>query len=1296
MKEFQLKNVVVSKPGHSPLIYKTTGGKSGGDAHNPDGGNLSAKEKENIIDIGCTDTLINPDDESYFFGPDYPTQNVNYLRVLVRCPANCHTFKNIKVYGIGIHPQNTPICPAAIVDKAMSFYGGIISISIFPALKTYELPTDQEPLINNIKIRPYTSGDAKKSFVLAKVDNIDMVEKDIRIVDYKGTPTNEGRLEMRYEGIWGTICSQGNNRKSAKVICREVGYADGEWKSPKDQSGLGFCKSFKGYDHCGAETARLFLAQIKCDREDNKFHECDKILTEPNKCGHDSDAIIRCFNNDYEKAPQVAPLTIRLENYKTYGDKITGRLEMYYKNMWNPVCNIGFDQKAAFIGCRTMGYDSGKFIIHKTLNKFQLSSFSNRPFSATNIKCLGKEKALKKCGMKLDEVICKHDQDVVLICLGMKGDPSGKSQYFKKIPQPPPQLGKLTFPHRSVDCDIKGHDVMFRGDPGSIYIVTCPQVCEVRRGSIWGTGIYSSDSYVCKAAFHAGVIGDYGGQFAYIKSFKQKTYLESEQNGIISSQSSKQWNQSFSVSQLNTSWSSGYVQPSFLQKYDEAISFVDQFHSPIIMENSIETIENSIEPDEGYNYHYNKSLQKKLLLHSSFLEMKSNLIKKENVQLPVLAWLRPSYVYQFGPKSQFQIKKHLIEKSILDYTIIFQIKLTDFTHENTFILSSKNCGGYNIMITKEGTLTVGDYCEVNKFWNTGLRIPINDLITVYIRYSDSKISIVSTSNKLRIPYVKSKPFKLDITKDMFDSLERIYVGRDSMKDVGHFTGEIKFIHIYQGEFAKTSVNRLIANIGISGTPDYSQFQKTKDGRPCVSMCTDNPFPPNKGSGKPPKDADINGVFNYFALHAKGLNGHTAFGTHGANKNAVPHQNNFGGMSANNGHLSKYDLALQKDCGKKKNVDAGDSPYNGAYANIGKLKPGSTGTYNHAHKNDIETIKLTCTTNLLDNRFKGGPGKIFRANCPNCSNDSSMVFGTGIFHPLSSICRAALHNGSVKPNKGGDIHVLLVGKQKMFNGSVGSDNSNSGTFGASDNSFAISTAAPVTQLTCTTTANEGRFAGALVLSKFVANCPVNCALISNPKPIYGNDYYTDNSSICRAAIHRGVINDLGGEVKIVINGRKDQFKGTNGFGIISKDMGPHIRSFYFIGSKSASSYHFTEDCEGAISDNWAHGTENGVIHKLSDLWKFEKNLDGGKELGRKFTGISHEGDISVLGSQNKFASWIYLENAEWANGLVKFNFFLKDKNPISFFFRYKDRSNYYALKIDAKNDKIVLLSKIQSK
>jgi len=50
--------------------------------------------------------------------------------------------------------------------------------------------------------------DSAKSYYTFKIDNIDMAMKDIRIVNFNGRISHKGRVEMRLNGRWGSICKK--------------------------------------------------------------------------------------------------------------------------------------------------------------------------------------------------------------------------------------------------------------------------------------------------------------------------------------------------------------------------------------------------------------------------------------------------------------------------------------------------------------------------------------------------------------------------------------------------------------------------------------------------------------------------------------------------------------------------------------------------------------------------------------------------------------------------------------------------------------------------------------------------------------------------------------------------------------------------------------------------------------------------------------------------------------------------------------------------------------------------------
>ncbi|MCA0910599.1 LCCL domain-containing protein [Qipengyuania gaetbuli] len=73
----------------------------------------------------------------------------------------------------------------------------------------------------------------------------------------------------------------------------------------------------------------------------------------------------------------------------------------------------------------------------------------------------------------------------------------------------------------------------YRTEAFKLLSCTCDANFSVK-SPIWGTGLYSGDSHVCKAALHAGAIGLEGGRVAFQTLVDQPSYTGSARNGVES------------------------------------------------------------------------------------------------------------------------------------------------------------------------------------------------------------------------------------------------------------------------------------------------------------------------------------------------------------------------------------------------------------------------------------------------------------------------------------------------------------------------------------------------------------------------------------------------------------------------------------------------------------------------------------------------------------------------------------------------------------------------------------------
>uniref|UniRef100_A0A8C9SBC0 Cysteine-rich secretory protein LCCL domain containing 1b n=1 Tax=Scleropages formosus TaxID=113540 RepID=A0A8C9SBC0_SCLFO len=170
-------------------------------------------------------------------------------------------------------------------------------------------------------------------------------------------------------------------------------------------------------------------------------------------------------------------------------------------------------------------------------------------------------------------------------------------------------------------------------------------------------------------------------------------------------------------------------------------------------------------------------------------------------------------------------------------------------------------------------------------------------------------------------------------------------------------------------------------------------------------------------------------------------------------------------------------------------------------------------------------QVSCETKLRD-QCKG----------TTCNRYGSLFYFISNLYQ-SSICRAALHSGVID-NYGGWLDVTRKGRKSGFTASKTNEVQTLAK-SQSANAFIVSKV-PVKAITCETTVEQF-----CPFEKPVRHCPrLYCpryCLQETPwdSRVIGTKFYSDKSSICRAAIHAGVLqNDSGGYLDVMpVDGRR---------------------------------------------------------------------------------------------------------------------------------------------------------------
>ena len=87
-----------------------------------------------------------------------------------------------------------------------------------------------------------------------------------------------GRIEVLYNGTWGTICGNNFDYNDGGVICRQLGYIG------VNSQGIYF----------GKGTGPIWLSNMQCAGSEPSLTTCRKSSWGINNCTHDQDVSLSC------------------------------------------------------------------------------------------------------------------------------------------------------------------------------------------------------------------------------------------------------------------------------------------------------------------------------------------------------------------------------------------------------------------------------------------------------------------------------------------------------------------------------------------------------------------------------------------------------------------------------------------------------------------------------------------------------------------------------------------------------------------------------------------------------------------------------------------------------------------------------------------------------------------------------------------------------------------------------------------------------------------------------------------
>ena len=254
----------------------------------------------------------------------------------------------------------------------------------------------------------------------------------LRLVD--GINGNHGRLEIYYNGLWGTVCRHSFDYNDAFVACQELGLG-----SPST--------SFYQYTPPGG-SGQIWMDDLACTGAETRLAYCATgVRTGSHNCDHTEDVGLSCDGSSPSYAPAAysppspsppPPSTFSTQNVANVEGNLRlvdgtsasrGRLEVYHSSQWGTVCDDYFDRNDAIVACRQLGLDAPP-----TTYQYDATGGTGQIWM-DNLQCTGSESSLSSCtfnGWGVEN--CGHYEDVGLIC----GSTSSSS--LTPPPPPPPSL----------------------------------------------------------------------------------------------------------------------------------------------------------------------------------------------------------------------------------------------------------------------------------------------------------------------------------------------------------------------------------------------------------------------------------------------------------------------------------------------------------------------------------------------------------------------------------------------------------------------------------------------------------------------------------------------------------------------------------------------------------------------------------------------------------------------------------------------------------------------------------------
>ncbi|KAF1456578.1 Antigen WC1.1, partial [Spheniscus mendiculus] len=244
-----------------------------------------------------------------------------------------------------------------------------------------------------------------------------------------------GRLQVFYNGTWGSVCSNSMTLKTVSLACKELGCGD-----------RGILETRLPY---GRVSGPAWLDRVECGERNSSFWQCPSAPWDPQSCDDLRDeAHITCTGRQPETPPALGtmcpnstsctgscssacpshPAGLCLlsqcpgrslpspdrEKIRAVGGEngCSGRVEVWYRGSWGTVCDDSWDMQDAEVACRQLGCGPAVSALDKAA-----FGEGTGPIWLEQVECQGTEPSLQDCWARRgDSGACRHKEDAAVNC----------------------------------------------------------------------------------------------------------------------------------------------------------------------------------------------------------------------------------------------------------------------------------------------------------------------------------------------------------------------------------------------------------------------------------------------------------------------------------------------------------------------------------------------------------------------------------------------------------------------------------------------------------------------------------------------------------------------------------------------------------------------------------------------------------------------------------------------------------------------------------------------------------------